>query len=78
MDERGGGVSSVMFDVTVRGHAMEEDAVVRLPRTGDSGEDDPLLEVLRSEARRMLQQAIEAALPAYWPASLRESDCPSS
>jgi hypothetical protein len=54
-----------MFDVTVRGHAMEEVAVVRLPRTGDTLEDDPLLEVLRSGARRMLQQAIEAPLPAY-------------
>jgi hypothetical protein len=57
---------------------MEEDTVVRLPRTGGSVEDDPLLEVLRSGARRMLQQAIEAPLPAYWPASLRESDRPSS
>jgi len=57
---------------------MEEDTVVRLPRTGGSAEDDPLLEVLRSGARRMLQQPIEAPLSAYWPASLRESDRPSS
>jgi hypothetical protein len=43
---------------------MEEDSVVRLPRTGGSVEDDPLLEVLRSGARRMAQQAIETAVPA--------------
>ncbi len=39
---------------------MEEDTVVRLPRPGASVVDDPLLEVLRSGARQMLQQVIEA------------------
>jgi hypothetical protein len=46
-----------MFEFTMRRHAIEEDTLVRLPRTGGSVEDDPLLEVLRSGARRMLQQA---------------------
>jgi hypothetical protein len=36
--------------------------VARLPRPGASVTDDPLLEVLRSGARRMLQQVIEAEL----------------
>jgi transposase-like protein len=38
---------------------MNEDTVVRLPRPGASVVDDPLLEVLRSGARQMLQQVIE-------------------
>ena len=37
---------------------MEEDTVVRLPRPGASVVDDPLLEVLRSGARQMLQQVL--------------------
>ena len=57
---------------------MGEDAVVRLPRAGAGLVDDPLLEVQRSGARRMLQQVIGAPLPAYCPASLRDSDRPSS
>jgi transposase-like protein len=44
---------------------MEEDTVVRLPRPGASVVDDPLLEVLRSGARRMLQQVIEAEVEAF-------------
>ena len=44
---------------------MEEDPVVRLPRPGSSVADDSLLEVLRSEARRMLQQLIEAEVQAF-------------
>jgi putative transposase len=43
---------------------MEEDTVVRLPQPGGSVADDPLLEVLRSGARRMLQQVIEAEVEA--------------
>ena len=44
---------------------MQEDTVVRLPRPGASIADDPLLEVLRSGARRMLQQVIEAEVEAF-------------
>ncbi len=44
---------------------MEDDTVVRLPRPGASVKDDPLLEVLRSGARRMLQQVIEAEVEAF-------------
>lgn len=44
---------------------MEDDTVVRLPRPGASVEDDPLLEVLRSGARRMLQQVIEAEVETF-------------
>lgn len=39
---------------------MEEDTVVRLPRPGASVTEDPLLKVLRSAGRQMLQQVIEA------------------
>ena len=47
---------------------MAEDTVVRLPRPGASVADDPLLEVLRSGARQMLQQVVEveAFLDARW------------
>jgi putative transposase len=44
---------------------MEDDTVVRLPRPGASVKDDPLLEVLRSGARRMLQQVIESEVEAF-------------
>jgi putative transposase len=44
---------------------MEDDTVVRLPRPGGSVGDDPLLEVLRSGARRMLQQVIEAEVESF-------------
>ena len=44
---------------------MGDDTVVRLPRPGASVEDDPLLEVLRSGARRMLQQVIETEVEAF-------------
>ena len=44
---------------------MEEDTVVRLPRPGGSVADDPLLEVLRSGARRMLQRVIEAEVEIF-------------
>ena len=44
---------------------MEDDTVVRLPRPGGSVADDPLLEVLRSGARRMLQQVIEAEVETF-------------
>ena len=44
---------------------MEDDTVVRLARPGASVEDDPLLEVLRSGARRMLQQVIETEVEVF-------------
>jgi hypothetical protein len=44
---------------------MEDDTVVRLPRPGASVKDDPLLEVLRSGARRMLQQVIESEVESF-------------
>jgi transposase-like protein len=44
---------------------MKEDTVVRLPRPGASVMDDPLLLVLRSGARQMLQQVIEAEVEAF-------------
>ena len=44
---------------------MEDDSIVRLPRPGASIAVDPLLEVLRSGARRMLQQVIEAEVEAF-------------
>jgi len=44
---------------------MNEDTVVRLPRPGASVVDDPLLEVLRSGARQMLQQVIEVEVQAF-------------
>jgi hypothetical protein len=53
---------------------MEEDTVVRLPRTGGSVEDDPLLEVLRSGARRMLQQAVEAEVETFLAAHAELED----
>jgi hypothetical protein len=52
VDERGDGVSSVTFEVTVREHAMKEHPVVRLPRTGASVEGAPLVEVLPPFLRR--------------------------
>jgi transposase-like protein len=53
---------------------MEEDTVVRLPRPGASVTDDPLLEVLRSGARRMLQQVIEAEVEAFLAAHAELED----
>ena len=53
---------------------MEEDTVVRLPRPGASVADDPLLEVLRSGARRMLQQVIEAEVEAFLAAHAELED----
>lgn len=53
---------------------MKEDTVVRLPRPGASLADDPLLEVLRSGARRMLQQAIEAEVEAFMAAHAELDD----
>ena len=53
---------------------MKEDAVVRLPRPGASLADDPLLEVLRSGARRMLQQVIEAEVEAFMAAHAELDD----
>jgi putative transposase len=44
---------------------MEDDTVVRLPQPGGGVADDPLLEVLRSGARRMLQQVIEAEVETF-------------
>ena len=44
---------------------MEEDTVVRLPRPGGRVADDPLLEVLRSGARRMLQRVIEVEVEIF-------------
>ena len=44
---------------------MEDDTVVRLPQPGGSIADDPLLEVLRLGARRMLQQVIEAEVESF-------------
>ena len=53
---------------------MEDDTVVRLPRPGASVKDDPLLEVLRSGARRMLQQVIESEVESFLsaPADLED------
>ena len=53
---------------------MEEDTVVRLPRPGASIVDDPLLEVLRSGARQMLQQVIEAEVEAFLAAHAELED----
>jgi len=44
---------------------MEDDNVVSMPRPGASVAEDPLLEVLRSGARRMLQSVIEAEVEAF-------------
>ena len=44
---------------TKEGYAMREDTVVQLRQPG-SFEDDPLTEVLRLGARRLLGQAVEA------------------
>jgi putative transposase len=52
---------------------MEDDSVVGLPRPGGS-EDDPLLEVLRSGARRMLQSVIEAEVEAFLAAHAELDD----
>jgi len=53
---------------------MEEDTVVRLPRPGASVTEDPLLEVLRSGARQMLQQVIEAEVEAFLAAHAELED----
>jgi len=53
---------------------MKEDTVVRLPRPGASVTDDPLLEVLHSGARRMLQQVIEAEVEAFLAAHAELDD----
>lgn len=53
---------------------MKEDTVVRLPRPGASVADDPLLEVLRSGARQMLQQVIEAEVEAFLAAHAELED----
>jgi putative transposase len=53
---------------------MEEDTLVRLPRPGASVTDDPLLEVLRLGARRMLQQVIEAEIEAFLAAHAELED----
>src|SRR4051794_9635425 len=47
------------------GYAVEEGAVVPLPRPGATLADDPLLAVLREGARRMLTQAVEAEVKAF-------------
>lgn len=44
---------------------MEENTVVRLPGPGASVADDPLQEVLRSGASKMLWQVIEAEVEAF-------------
>ena len=44
---------------------MVEDTVARLQRPNSRVTDDPLLEVLRSGARRMLQEVIEAEVEAF-------------
>lgn len=53
---------------------MEEDTVVRLRRPGGSVTEDPLLEVLRSGARQMLQQVIEAEVAAFLAAHAELED----
>ena len=53
---------------------MEDDSVVRLPRPGASVVADPLLEVLRSGARRMLQQVIEAEVEGFLAAHAELED----
>jgi hypothetical protein len=63
-----------MFDVTIERHGMKEDTVVRLRRPGASVMDDPLLEVLRSGARHMLQQVIEAEVQAFLTAHAELED----
>jgi len=44
---------------------MKEDIVVRLARPGASVTDEPLLEVLRSEALQMQKQVIEAEVEVF-------------
>ena len=53
---------------------MEEDIVVRLPRPGASVADDPLLEVLRSGARQLLQPVIEVEVEAFLAAHAELAD----
>ena len=53
---------------------MEEDTVVRLPRPWASVTEDPLFEVLRSGARQMLQQVIEAEVEAFLAAHAELED----
>jgi len=53
---------------------MKEDNVVGLPRPGSSVEEDPLLEVLRSGARQMLQSVIEAEVEAFLAAHAELED----
>jgi len=49
---------------TKEGYAMGEDTVVQL-RQPESYEEDPLTEVLRLGARRLLAQAVEAEVVAF-------------
>ena len=49
---------------TKEGYAMREDTVVQLRQPG-SFEDDPLTEVLRLGARRLLGQAVEAEVAGF-------------
>ena len=53
---------------------MEKDTVVRLPRPWASVAEDPLLEVLRSRARQMLQQVIETEVEAFLAAHAELED----
>ena len=60
VDEGSGGVSSVMFDVTMKGTRYGGGYHPRLPRPGASVTADPLLEVSRSGARQMLHPRTQA------------------
>jgi len=53
---------------------MGDDTVVSMPRPGASVAEDPLLEVLRSGARRMLQSVIEAEVEAFLAAHAELED----
>jgi len=53
---------------------MKADTVVRLARPGASLADDLLLEVLRSGARRMLQQVVEVEVEAFMAAHAELDD----
>ena len=57
-----------------RRQVLEDDVVVQLPRPGADVADDPLLMVLRSGARRMLQQVIEAEVEAFLAAHAELED----
>ena len=72
--EAGGGVSSVMVQVTRKDTPWRRIALSRCPRPGAGVTDDPLLAVLREGARRMLMQAVEAEVEAFLAAHAELAD----